>query len=145
MYFLSESRLQIGYNWNGPRPHLSPWLFWSMRNLVPKKLWPQEVWSLHENNYIAFSCRIQLTLGPNFSGPNFLGDQISWDQVFRRPKKQEPKRDRGPFFYSRFCSLRSLKKIHFNDINENNCINFFPYMFSNFLVRTLAISIYKKK
>jgi hypothetical protein len=43
-----------GYNRNGPRSHLDPWLFWSPRNLVPEKLvpkkfGPQECWSLHEN------------------------------------------------------------------------------------------------
>ena len=26
-FFLSESTLQIGYNWSGPRPHLDPWIF----------------------------------------------------------------------------------------------------------------------
>ena len=34
-----------GYNWNGPRTHLVPWLKWSPRNLVSEKFEPQEIWA----------------------------------------------------------------------------------------------------
>ena len=73
----------------------SPISFGPLTFLDTKKFGPREIWSLHENYYIAFSCRNQLTkfLGdqiswePNFSGTKFLGDQ----------KSQGPKWDRGLF------------------------------------------------
>ena len=65
----------------GPQEILSP------RNFVPKKFGPREISSLHENHYIAFSCRDQLSWGPKFSGPKFLRDQ----------KSQGPKWGWGPF------------------------------------------------
>jgi hypothetical protein len=37
--------MDLGYNWNGHRPHLGPCLFWSLRNLVPEKFGPQEIWA----------------------------------------------------------------------------------------------------
>ena len=78
---------QIGYSWNDPQSHLGPWLFWSQRNLDPKKF------GLCMNIIILhFSAGAKL-LGakisqvPNFSGSKLLGDQ----------KNQGPKWDRGQF------------------------------------------------
>ena len=48
---------------------------WAPRSLDPEKFGPHEIWSLHENHYMAFLCRDQASWGPNFSGPKFLGDQ----------------------------------------------------------------------
>jgi len=43
--------VENGYNWNDPRSRLRPLIFWSPRNLVPKKFGSHEIWSLHENHY----------------------------------------------------------------------------------------------
>ena len=51
-----------------------PGEIWSPRNLGNEKFGPREIWALHENHYIAFSCRNQLLWGPKFLGTKFLGD-----------------------------------------------------------------------
>ena len=51
------------------------------RNLCPEKFVSKEIWSPHENHYTAFSCRDQISLGPNFSGPKFLWGQFLRDRI----------------------------------------------------------------
>ena len=65
-----------GYNWNGFRSHLGPWLFWSLRNLVPKKFGPREIWALLEKAMWWFSCGDQISWGSYFLGTKLLGAQI---------------------------------------------------------------------
>ena len=92
----------FGCNWNGPRTHLGPWLFWFPRNLVPKKFGPQEIWS--HMKIITFH-----------TGTNFLWAQISWDPKFSETKiSQRPKWDQGafqlqPHIHVLFCSTNSTK------------------------------------
>ena len=63
-----------------------PQEIWAPRSLVPEKYGPQEIWSLHENHDMAFSCRAQISRGPNFlgpkkvRGPNEIGDHFSYSQ-----------------------------------------------------------------
>ena len=95
-----------GYNWNGLQSHLSPWLFWFSRNLVPKKYLHQEVWSLRNmgrRNLVpawkslhSFFMLCQTYRGPDFSGTKFLRNQ----------KSQGPKWNWGPF------QLQPLKFLH---------------------------------
>ena len=52
---------------------------WFLRNLVPEKFGPREIWSPDENHYTAFLCEYQISKGPNFlgtkkvRGPNEIG------------------------------------------------------------------------
>ena len=61
-----------GCNWNGPRSHLGPWLFWSPRNLVPEKFGPQEIWS------------------PRNLVPRKFGPQEIWSPRSLVPRKNGP-------------------------------------------------------
>ena len=60
----------------------APDFFDPPKNLGSKKFGSREIWSLHENHQMAFSCGAQTSLGPNFLGTKFLRAQIS-----RGPKK----------------------------------------------------------
>ena len=78
------------------------WLFWSPRNLGPKKFGPREIWAPRNlvptwkssnvelvsdtnSNHMAFSCGAQTSWGPNFLGTKFLRPQI-----FRGFRRQSP-------------------------------------------------------
>jgi len=84
-----DSLVEKGCNWNGPQSHLGPWLFWSPRNVVPKKCGPQEIWSprnLDPNKFglweicspKKFEPRMKIITWLFHAGPKPLGDQISW-------------------------------------------------------------------
>jgi hypothetical protein len=55
--------------------------FMAITVMVPNHVWapnffgPKEIWSLHENHYMAFLCRDQVSWGQNFSGPKKSGAQ----------------------------------------------------------------------
>ena len=75
-----------GCNWNGPRSHLVPWLFWAPRSLGP-------AWKSHVMIFVQ---------GPIFSGPIFLRDQTSWGPNFLGTKKVRGPNEIGDHFS---CSL----------------------------------------
>ena len=63
---------------------MGPWLFWSPRDLVPKKFGPRELWA-PGSFFPAWKCRIMILIrGPNFlrakkvRGPNEIGDHFSY-------------------------------------------------------------------
>ena len=116
--------LCIGYNWNGPRPHLGPWLFWAPGNLVPEKFGPQEIWPvklgpqenwsprklvpawkslwgifIHGPNFLG----TKFLGGPNFLGPKFLGGQISEGPNFSGTKKGRGLNEIGDHFSYSLC------------------------------------------
>ena len=64
----------VGYNWNGPQSHLGPWLFWSPRNMGPKKVGPRmKTITLH---------------GAQISqGPNEIGDHFSYRAHISKPNQ----------------------------------------------------------
>ena len=62
----------------------APDFFDPPENLGSKKFGSREIWSLHENHQMAFSCGAQISWGPNFSwtkkvrGPNEIKDHFSY-------------------------------------------------------------------
>ena len=75
------------YSWNGPQPHLGPWLFWSLRILGPTKVGPCMKMLYNDFHADMKFLGAQTSWGWNFSRTKFLGDQ----------KSQGPKWGRGPF------------------------------------------------
>ena len=76
-------RIIVGYNWNGPRSHLAPWIFW-----VPKKFGPCEIWILR--NLVP---EWKSLYGISMQGPTFLGPK------FQEPKISEVKMRSGLFLW----------------------------------------------
>ena len=109
------------YNWNSPWPQLGPCLFWSPRNLVPKKFGPWGIWA-PPKLVPALKCYIIIYMqGPNFSGPKLLRAQISWGPNFSGTKFLGDQKVRGPnefgdhfshslscFFVCRYSLVSSL-------------------------------------
>ena len=66
-----------GYNINGPRSHLGPWLFWSLSNSSPKKFSLRMkiiIWDLHARANIL---KVQIFLGPKSHSPQMRSRTIS--------------------------------------------------------------------
>ena len=87
LFQVSDSK---GYNWNVPRSHLDPWLFWSPRNLGPLKV--GSCFKMLQNDFHAWTkfFGAQTSQGPNFlgtkkaRGPNEVGDHFSYDHCIVR-------------------------------------------------------------
>ena len=95
-----------GYNWNGFRSHLGPWLFWSLRNLVPKKFGPREIWALLEKAMWWFSCGDQISWGPYFSGTKLLEAHIFWGR-----KKSGAKMRLGTISVKAIYNTQKMKRL----------------------------------
>ena len=52
-----------------------PQEIWFARNLVSEKIWPKEIWYLHENVIQYFLCGDQISQGPNQIKDHFIYSQ----------------------------------------------------------------------
>jgi hypothetical protein len=75
-----------------------PQEIWSPRSMIPEKYGFQEIRAPHENHHMAFSCGVQISWGPNFSGPKFLGANIAWGPNLSGPKKVRDPNEIGAHF-----------------------------------------------
>ena len=91
---ISCNSIRNGCNWNGPRSHLGPWLFWSPRKLVP-------VWKC-----LNVSCGDQISWGPKVRGPNDIGDHFSTYSFKKWP--QGSKLNQMPGFLTICSCLRPI-------------------------------------